>query len=157
MYYKWRLICLIGNYYKGNLEWLLKRTISPTTHGNRSYGNTPDATGILRESPGWALSRNSRGVWNMKVEYFPEMHELSLWEAWNDTVHWGELPLEDKDGRQYLKIGGNLIMSVLRNESIAGGWDVKLEDEITIRGRFAKDGDEFNLNLKKAKKIYKLE
>lgn len=91
----------------------------------------------------------------MRVKYFPEMSELSLWLAWNDAIDAGEVPLEDKNKNQFLGIEGGYALKVSTDEKF--GWSVKIVSEEDMRFQYAIDGDVENLTLKKAKIPYRLE
>ena len=92
----------------------------------------------------------------MKIRFFPQMSELSLWCAWNDALNAGECPLEDKQsGEQFLGLGfRNLVMAVSEDEH---GWRVTFVEEGDLRHDYQINNDPENLpRLRKAKKPFRL-
>lgn len=84
----------------------------------------------------------------MRIKYFPEISELSLWQAWNDAIHTGEWFLEDKAGRQFIGVGFGLVMSAKKDTY---GYDIKIEPEEQVRARYRKSTVADLYDLKKAK------
>ena len=91
----------------------------------------------------------------MRIKYFPEMSEISLWQAWNDALNAGEEFLEDKEGRQFIGIGFGLVIGAKKDTY--GEYDIKIEPEGVVRSRYRKETMEDLYDLKKAKKPMRLE
>ena len=91
----------------------------------------------------------------MRLKNFPKMSERSLYLAWNYAINVGEIPLEDRDGTQFLGIGQGLVLRVVQTTSRGFVLDIKMED--IIRAAYRKDTKYDLYALQPAKNPFRLE
>lgn len=80
--------------------------------------------------------------------------DLSLWLVWNDAVASGEKVLEDDEGKQFLSLDHDVVMSAKEDEH---GWDVELLSGQLFWDNYRSKEFEGVLALKVAAKPLRLE